>query len=613
MSESVTKNLSDAISENEPIEIDIGEEDNETNKEEESNSQKKGRRKTSDVWLYVKRVKVKENGEEIEKYRCNNCPSLFSVPKQGTTSQIKRHVKFCTGLVGKGQKKISFASASSITGTSAIEENYLKTISSGYNQNVVREIMAKMMMVHEYPFNMVEHTWFNILLKVLNPRYERISRNTMRSDVMKVYESAKEEVKLLLKGTYRISLTSDLWTSNQNIGYMSLTAHFVDFDWTLQKRIINFCQLEPPHTGVAISDAIIDCLIAWEIEDKVSTITLDNASANDVAAKTIMNNFQVRDKLYFKGLIFHVRCCAHILNLVVQDGIHVIQDVIENIRCSVTYLKKSPSRMYKFGEIARQLSVPTSKGLALDVATRWNSTYVMLEHAFVYQKVFEQYATRDANYKWLPSEDDWFKAAKVYEYLKNFYDVTQIISGSSYPTANLFLIDLWKVKEALNKGCESEFYFLKDMAIEMRKKFDKYWEECENNRMNDISQLDKSDDLIGAKGSEGQAEFKIFLESTNAVEPLKSELEIYLEEQTTSLIDKFDYLEWWRLNMLKFPILSKMARDILSVPISTVASESAFSAGGRVLNNFRSSLSSETVEALVPAMDNVFVRIPNVV
>ena len=213
--------------------------------------------------------------------------------------------------------------------------------------------MAKMMMVHEYPFNMVEHTWFNILLKVLNLRYERISRNTIRSDVMKIYESAKEEVKLLLKGTNRISLTSDLWTSNQNIGYMSLTAHFVDSDWTLQKRIINFCQLEPPHTGVVISDAIIDCLIVWGIEDKVSTITLDKASANDVAAKTIMNNFQVRDKLCFKGLIFHVRCCAHILNLVVQDGIHVIQDVIENIRCSVTYLKKSPSRMYKFGEIAR--------------------------------------------------------------------------------------------------------------------------------------------------------------------------------------------------------------------------------------------------------------------
>lgn len=42
-----------------------------------------------------------------------------------------------------------------------------------------------------------------------------------------------------------------------------------------------------------------------------------------------------------------------------------------------------------------------------------------------------------------------------------------------------------------------------------------------------------------------------------------------------------------------------MARDILSIPISSVASESAFSAGGRVLDQFRSSLKPETVEVII--------------
>ena len=53
------------------------------------------------------------------------------------------------------------------------------------------------------------------------------------------------------------------------------------------------------------------------------------------------------------------------------------------------------------------------------------------------------------------------------------------------------------------------------------------------------------------------------------------------------------------MNANRFPILSHMVKDILAVPISTVASESAFSTGGRVLDYFRSSLTPKIVEALI--------------
>ncbi|CAI0627287.1 unnamed protein product [Linum tenue] len=79
----------------------------------------------------------------------------------------------------------------------------------------------------------------------------------------------------------------------------------------------------------------------------------------------------------------------------------------------------------------------------------------------------------------------------------------------------------------------------------------------------------------------------------------KSELDSYLEEAVLCRSDDFDILLWWKANSSKYPILALIARDVLAIPVSTVASESAFSAGGRLISTQRSRLHTKTVEALM--------------
>jgi hypothetical protein len=78
-----------------------------------------------------------------------------------------------------------------------------------------------------------------------------------------------------------------------------------------------------------------------------------------------------------------------------------------------------------------------------------------------------------------------------------------------------------------------------------------------------------------------------------------SEVNRYFLDGCEATMKDFDVLLWWKVNAPKYPILAEIARDILAIPISTVASESAFSNGGRILDPFRSSLSPMTVDALI--------------
>ncbi|WOK93758.1 ribosomal protein L20 [Canna indica] len=64
---------------------------------------------------------------------------------------------------------------------------------------------------------------------------------------------------------------------------------------------------------------------------------------------------------------------------------------------SIKYIKGSPTRLHKFNEIVKQLQLPSTKRLVLDVSTRWNSTYAMLESALEFKDVFPRYHERDPN------------------------------------------------------------------------------------------------------------------------------------------------------------------------------------------------------------------------
>jgi hypothetical protein len=84
---------------------------------------------------------------------------------------------------------------------------------------------------------------------------------------------------------------------------------------------------------------------------------------------------------------------------------------------------------------------------------------------------------------------------------------------------------------------------------------------------------------------------------------LSHEIDRYITDPIENVVPDFDILRWWKLNGVKYPGLALIAKDVLAIPVSTVASESCFSTGGRVVNSFRASLTPTIVEALICAQN----------
>ena len=89
---------------------------------------------------------------------------------------------------------------------------------------------------------MVEHIGFKQFCSSLQPMFKMVSRNTIKSDIMKIYNYEKvKTMKMIEKNQSKIAFTTDMWTSSyQKRGYKVVTAYFINNAWKLQERILRY-------------------------------------------------------------------------------------------------------------------------------------------------------------------------------------------------------------------------------------------------------------------------------------------------------------------------------------------------------------------------------------
>jgi hypothetical protein len=168
-----------------------------------------------------------------------------------------------------------------------------------------------------------------------------------------------------------ISRVLDIWTSPSSKPFLGITVHFIDKDWEVRDCLLDFIAFKGSHTGEKMGETLISVLEEFGIENKILTVTVDNKSNNDTMVAYLLN------KGILKDAECHIRCFAHVLNLAVKDALVEVPS-ISNLRNVVKAIHVSPKLLSLFKSMCGNASVKFLKP-TLDVATRWNSTFKMIE------------------------------------------------------------------------------------------------------------------------------------------------------------------------------------------------------------------------------------------
>lgn len=111
------------------------------------------------------------------------------------------------------------------------------------------------------------------------------------------------------------------------------------------------------HRGEDIGKSLEKCLAKWGI-DKVSTIIVDNASVNNNAIKYMRRVLNESKGIFFaEGEYLRMRCLAHIINLIVFEGLKEIGLLVTHVCEDVKFIKGGISRLAKFKKCAKLAKV----------------------------------------------------------------------------------------------------------------------------------------------------------------------------------------------------------------------------------------------------------------
>jgi hypothetical protein len=413
------------------------------------------RQRTSPVFLYIfEATRATNDGSRPQPvWMCSLCQPPNISPKWETdnTSNFWNHIKSHHRAI-YDQIRPARETRDESTHAHLNHATFTKA-----DQARATNALVHLIVKHAHPYAIVEQHAFREYSKALQPAYKVPCRQVISDKIEQSWENQKDAVRQVLRWDLRdgrrSSLTTDLWTSSANRGYMVVTLHYIDGNWCMRSLIIAFVRVVYPHGGDRLASNLLTAVHEMDPQVVTSlwTITADNATNNGTMVDTLCDDLMDPLQGSTDKRIKYIRCFAHVLQLAVTAGIKHCGDMnqaLGGLREVAKKMSDSPKLFEKYQEVCKSLTPSvTAKAFPLDVPTRWNSTYemiaVLLESRVQLELLLHRIRYGHAGYRDLTidveatirlTQDVWDYAETFLAFLGPIADATKMISGSEYPT-----------------------------------------------------------------------------------------------------------------------------------------------------------------------------------
>lgn len=309
------------------------------------------------------------------------------------------------------------------------------------------------------PFYILESKSFKELLLALHPFFEMPTEETLDKLLDLMFIDGQNSLKNIFQNVEKISLTTDFWTSRSQHGYIGVTAHWISDDYNAKEAFLTLKHVHYPHTSEVIKETLKEIISEWNISNKVTFITTDNAASMVKAVRLLGDEFNIE----------RVSCASHTLQLVIGKALTCnIHTQILILRAKrLVHFFSSPKQLEHLIAAQEQLNYPKIYRVVKDVKTRWNSSFyswqrlLLLKNAIVFlpSKLKADHIRENTNdgkrlERIMLTEDEWKLMEGLVKILKRFEEITRLFSESKYVTLSLIYPCITSLKNYIKEMLE---------------------------------------------------------------------------------------------------------------------------------------------------------------